>query len=57
MNLDGTHVAMITPMDADNNIDEEKFRSLIDFLIEGGVSGVVAAGTTGESATMSHSEH
>ncbi|WP_455646029.1 4-hydroxy-tetrahydrodipicolinate synthase [Methanosphaera sp.] len=57
MNLDGTHVAMITPFDKDNNIDEEKYRSFIDFLIEGGVSGIVAAGTTGESATLTHSEH
>ncbi|OED30888.1 4-hydroxy-tetrahydrodipicolinate synthase [Methanosphaera sp. WGK6] len=57
MNLDGTHVAMITPFDKNNNIDEEKYRSFIDFLIAGGVSGIVAAGTTGESATLTHSEH
>ncbi len=57
MNLDGTHVAMITPFDSDNNIDEEKYRNFIDFLIEGGVDGILAAGTTGESATMTHEEH
>ncbi|WP_304124768.1 4-hydroxy-tetrahydrodipicolinate synthase [Methanosphaera cuniculi] len=57
MSLDGTHVAMITPFDQDNNIDEEKYRNFIDFLIDHGVDGIVAAGTTGESATMSHDEH
>lgn len=57
MNLDGTHVAMITPFDDDKNIDEEKYRNFIDYLIEGGVDGIVAAGTTGESATMTHPEH
>ena len=56
MNLDGTHVAMITPFDGDNNIDEEKYRNFIDFLIDQGVDGIVAAGTTGESATMTHDE-
>ena len=57
MNLDGTHVAMVTPLDKDNNVNEEEYRNLIDFLIEGGVEGILAAGTTGESATMSHDEH
>ena len=57
MNLDGTHVAMVTPLDDDKNINEEEYRNLIDFLIEGGVEGILAAGTTGESATMSHEEH
>lgn len=57
MNLNGTHVAMITPFDDDENIDEERYRQLIDFLIENNVDGVLAAGTTGESATISHEEH
>lgn len=57
MNLDGTHVAMVTPLDDDKNIDEEEYRNLIDFLIDEGVEGILAAGTTGESATMSHAEH
>lgn len=57
MNLDGTHVAMVTPLDDDKNINEEEYRNLIDFLIEGGVEGILAAGTTGESATMTHEEH
>lgn len=57
MNLDGTHVAMVTPLDEDKNINEEAYRNLIDFLIEGGVEGILAAGTTGESATLTHEEH
>jgi len=56
MNIDGTHVAMITPFDKDGNINEEKYRNLIDFLIENNVDGVLAAGTTGESATITHEE-
>lgn len=56
MNLNGTHVAMITPFDKDGKIDEEKYRELIDFLIENNVDGIVAAGTTGESATITHEE-
>ncbi|MCD7782024.1 MAG: 4-hydroxy-tetrahydrodipicolinate synthase [Methanosphaera sp.] len=57
MNLDGTHVAMVTPFDSDNNIDEERYREFIDYLIDAKVDGIVAAATTGESATMSHAEH
>ena len=57
MNFEGTYVAMITPFDENGNIDEEGFRSNINFLIEQGVSGLVGAGTTGESATLSHEEH
>lgn len=57
MNLEGTHVAMITPFNNDEKIDEEKYREFIDFLIEGGVDGLLAAGTTGESATLTLEEH
>lgn len=57
MNLDGTHVAMVTPLDKEGNINEEEYRNLIDFLIEEGVEGILAAGTTGESATMNLEEH
>ena len=57
MNFEGTYVAMVTPFTKDKEIDEEGFRSNINFLIEKGVSGLVGAGTTGESATISHEEH
>jgi 4-hydroxy-tetrahydrodipicolinate synthase len=57
MNFEGTYVAMVTPFDKDKNIDEEGFRSNINYLIERGVNGLVGAGTTGESATLTHDEH
>ena len=57
MNFEVTYVAMVTPFTEDLKIDEEGFRSNINYLIDNGVSGLVGAGTTGESATMSHDEH
>ena len=57
MKFEGTYVAMVTPFDKDKQIDEEGFRSNINFLIDQGVDGLVGAGTTGESATISHEEH
>ena len=57
MNFEGTYVAMVTPFTKDKEIDEEGFRSNINFLIDKGVTGLVGAGTTGESATVSHEEH
>ena len=57
MNFEGTYVAMVTPFTKDEEIDEEGFRSNINYLIEKGVTGLVGAGTTGESATVSHEEH
>lgn len=57
MNFEGTYVAMVTPFTSDNKIDEEGFRSNINYLIEQGVNGLLGAGTTGESATLTHEEH
>jgi 4-hydroxy-tetrahydrodipicolinate synthase len=57
MRFEGTYVAMVTPFDKDKNIDEEGFRSNINYLIDQGVDGLVGAGTTGESATITHDEH
>lgn len=57
MNFEGTYVAMVTPFDEDKQIDEEGFRSNINYLIDKGVNGLVGAGTTGESATINHEEH
>ena len=57
MNFEGTYVAMVTPFTKDKEIDEEGFRHNINYLIEKGVNGLVGAGTTGESATISHEEH
>lgn len=53
----GSIVALITPMYEDGRIDEDSLRRLIDFHVEGGTSAIVAAGTTGESATLDEAEH
>ncbi len=52
----GTGVAMVTPFDADGEVDFEGLRRLIDFLIEGGIEYLVSLGTTGESVTLSKDE-
>jgi 4-hydroxy-tetrahydrodipicolinate synthase len=52
----GAIVAIVTPF-KDGRVDEKAYRSLINFVIEGGVSAIVPCGTTGESATLSHEEH
>jgi len=57
MKFEGTIVAMVTPYTKNDKIDEEGIRENINYLIEKGVSGILAAGTTGESATISHDEH
>ena len=52
----GSYVALITPFSS-GGIDEEAFRTLIDWHIEQGTHGLVPCGTTGESPTLSHAEH
>ena len=57
MRFEGTAVAMVTPMHEDGSIDEEGYRQNINWLIDQDVDGLVAVGTTGESATLTHDEH
>jgi len=52
----GSNVALITPF-KNNKLDEETYVKLINFHLENGTNGLVPAGTTGESPTLSHSEH
>ena len=52
----GSNVALITPF-KDNNLDEENYIKLINFHLENNTNGLVPAGTTGESPTLSHKEH
>tara|TARA_Y100000992_G_scaffold39571_1_gene22191 strand:- start:1625 stop:2512 length:888 start_codon:yes stop_codon:yes gene_type:complete len=52
----GSNVALITPF-KDKMLDEENYIKLINFHIENGTNGLVPAGTTGESPTLSHQEH
>jgi len=52
----GSNVALVTPF-KDNKLDEETYIKLINFHLENGTNGLVPAGTTGESPTLSHEEH
>ena len=52
----GSIVALITPF-RNNKLDEECYISLIQHHIKNGASGLVPAGTTGESPTLNHEEH
>jgi 4-hydroxy-tetrahydrodipicolinate synthase len=52
----GSNVALMTPF-KDESLDVESYIKLIHFHLENGTSGLVPAGTTGESPTLSHKEH
>ena len=54
--LKGSIVALITPF-KDENLDENTYRALINYHLTNGTNGVVPGGTTGESPTLSHTEH
>ena len=55
--LKGSLVALITPINQDGSINYEQLHDLIDWHIENGTDGIVAVGTTGESATLPVEEH
>jgi 4-hydroxy-tetrahydrodipicolinate synthase len=48
--------AIVTPFNADGSVNVEKFRELAAFLVDHGSDGIVVAGTTGESPTLSDDE-
>lgn len=52
----GSIVALLTPFKNDK-LDEENYANLIHHHLENGTNGIVPAGTTGESPTLSHNEH
>jgi len=54
--LKGVYPALITPFKKSGAIDEDGFRRNIDFVIEGGVAGIVPCGCTGEAATLRFEE-
>ena len=56
-NLQGSIVALVTPMDEDGAIDWQTFKDLIEWHINSGSAGLVIVGTTGESATLDVAEH
>jgi 4-hydroxy-tetrahydrodipicolinate synthase len=55
--IQGSMVALVTPMNADNSLDWESLHKLVDWHLEQGTHGIVAMGTTGESATLDVEEH
>ncbi len=56
MKLRGTFTALATPFNADGSIDFGALDALVDSNLEGGVSGLVPCGTTGEAATLDDDE-
>lgn len=55
--IEGSLVALVTPMFEDGSIDWESLDNLVEWHIEEGTNGIVAVGTTGESATLDMDEH
>jgi 4-hydroxy-tetrahydrodipicolinate synthase len=52
----GSLVAVVTPMRSDGRVDFEAWARLVDFHLQNGTSGIVVAGTTGESPTLRDTE-
>ena len=55
--IQGSIVALVTPMEEDGSLDVAGLKKLVEFHIERGTDGIVAVGTTGESATLDMEEH
>ena len=55
--LQGSLVALVTPLLKNGDIDYDSLSSLLDWHIDNGTDGVVSVGTTGESATLNVKEH
>lgn len=55
--IQGSMVALVTPMLADGTVDQAALYKLLDWHVEQGTSAIVSMGTTGESATLDEKEH
>ena len=55
--IQGSIVALVTPMFDNGDVDKGSLKKLIEFHIEQGTDAIVAMGTTGESATLNELEH
>ncbi|MDO6824628.1 4-hydroxy-tetrahydrodipicolinate synthase [Marinobacter sp. 1_MG-2023] len=55
--ITGSLVALVTPMHPNGDVHWEDLDKLVDFHLENGTDGIVAVGTTGESATLDQQEH
>lgn len=57
MYIKGSITALVTPMNEKGELDYDSLEKLIDYQINSGISGLVAVGTTGESATIDFKDH
>jgi 4-hydroxy-tetrahydrodipicolinate synthase len=55
--IQGSIVALVTPMDESGAVDKDSLKKLVEYHIEQGTDAIVAVGTTGESATLDEDEH
>ena len=55
MHLKGVFPAMATPLTPEEKIDTTALRKLVHYLIDGGIHGIVALGSTGEFPAMTES--
>jgi 4-hydroxy-tetrahydrodipicolinate synthase len=55
--IQGSIVALVTPMTNDGMVDKDSLKKLVEYHIEQGTDSIVAMGTTGESATLDENEH
>ena len=55
--IQGSIVALVTPMFDNGDIDKDSLKKLVEFHIEQGTDAIVSMGTTGESATLNEQEH
>ena len=55
--IQGSIVALVTPMTEDGAVDDVSLKKLVEFHVEEGTDALVAVGTTGESATLDEDEH
>ncbi|WP_111895897.1 4-hydroxy-tetrahydrodipicolinate synthase [Acinetobacter sp. MB5] len=56
-NIQGSIVALVTPMFEDGSVDWKNLEKLVEWHVEQGTNAIVAVGTTGEPSTLSMSEH
>ncbi len=57
MLIKGSITALVTPMNEKGDLDYDSLEKLINYQISSGISGLVAVGTTGESATIDFKDH
>ena len=55
--IQGSLVALVTPMLSDGTVDDVALKRLVDWHVEQGTDAIVSVGTTGESATLDEEEH